>query len=87
MEMLLSETLGNLEHRDLFQNYDEIRRTNVMLKEYYAFLESLWPEATVIRFSEDPLFFTDSKYEYGAIPSHLNELLNQQLAERIEQQL
>ena len=81
----MSETLGNLEHRDLFQNYDEIRRTNVMLKEYYAFLESLWPEATVIRFSEDPLFFTDCKYEYGAVTSHLNELLNQKLVGKNEQ--
>ena len=86
-EMLLAETVGDLVHRDLFQNIEEIRQTNAILKEYYAFLESLWPEATVIHLSEDTLFFTDCKYEYGAIPSHLNELLNQKTAEKIEQRL
>ncbi len=58
---------------------------NAMLKEYYTFLESLWQEARVIRFTEDPLFFTDCKYVYGAIPSHLNELLNQRVAAEMEQ--
>ena len=41
----------------------------------------------MIRFADDPLRFTDRKFEYGAIPSHLNELLNQELAKRIERML
>ena len=87
VETFLSETVGDIEHREPFPNLEEIRQINELLVEYYAFLESLWPEATVLRLSEAPLFFTDSKYEYGAIPSHLNELLNQKLAEEIEQRL
>ncbi len=87
VETLLSEMVGDIEHREPFPNLEEIRRINELLAEYYSFLESLWPEATVFRLSEDPLFFTDRKYEYGAIPSHLNEVLNQKLAEEIEQLL
>ena len=35
----------------------------------------------------DELYFTDEKYEYGAVPSHLNELENQRIAEKIEEAL
>ena len=87
VESLLSETVGDLEHREEFPELAEIRRTNALLAEYYAYLESLWPEATVLRPSEDPLCFTDRKFEYGAIPSHLNELFNQRLAEEIQHRL
>lgn len=87
LETLLSETVGDFKQREPFPNLKEIRQVNELLKEYYVFLESLWPEAVVLRYTESPLFFTDSKYEYGAVPSHLNELLNQQLAERIERLL
>ena len=87
VESYLCETVGDLEHRTPFANLDGIRQTNAILASYYRYLEVLWPEAVVVRLADDPLFFTDSKYEYGAIPSHLNELINQQTAERIEQLL
>ena len=87
VESYLCETVGDLEHRTPFANLDGIRQTNAILASYYRYLEVLWPEAVVVRLADDPLFFTDSKYEYGAIPSHLNELINQQTAERIERLL
>ena len=87
VESYLCETVGDLEHRTPFANLDGIRQTNAILASYYRYLEVLWPEAVVVRLADDPLFFTDSKFEYGAIPSHLNELINQQTAERIEQLL
>ena len=87
VETLLSETVGDIENRKSFPNLDVICQTNSILKEYYSFLESLWPGAKVIRPVNDPLFFTDCRFEYGAVPSHLNELLNQKLALEIEQLL
>ena len=87
IESLLSETVGDIYNREYFQDLDNIRKTNTMLSGYYAYLESLWPKAIVIKPSNDPLYFTDSKFEYGAVPSHLNELLNQKLAEEIERRL
>lgn len=87
IETYLSETVGNLDHREPFSDLESIRRTNALLGAYYAHLETLCPDSVVVRPSEEALYFTDAKFEYGAVPSHLNELLNQQLAEKIERLL
>ena len=84
LEDLLTETVGDIHAQAPFPERDAIRRTNARLRRYYEYLESLCPEATVVRPWESPLFFTDKDYEYGAIPSHYNELLNQTLAEKLE---
>lgn len=34
--------------------------------------------------SECENYYTDRLYEYGAVPSHLNELVNREIAEKIE---
>ena len=83
IESFLSETVGNVDQRTLYPEVGDIRKMNALLGEYYRYLEDLWPEALVVRPAGDPLFFTDSRYEYGAVPSHINELFNQKLARRI----
>ncbi len=87
VETLLCETTGDITGTEPFAGIEEIRKVNRLLSSYYDYLEKLWPEAEVIRFADDPLRFTDRKFEYGAIPSHMNELLNQELAKRIERML
>ena len=84
IETFLCETVGDITGTEPFPEGDEIRRMNALLSRYYSLLESLWPEALVLRPAADPLYFTDRKFEYGAIPSHINELFNQRLAEEIE---
>ena len=32
-------------------------------------------------------YYTDRKYEYGAIPSHPNEIVNREIADRIERNI
>ena len=64
-----------------------IRETNGVLRRYYRFLHQLLPEARFFTVADDPLYFTDRNYEYGAVPSHVNELENQRIAERIEKAL
>ena len=87
VETLLCKTVGNIEEREAFTHQEEIGKKNALLSGYYSILGSLMPEATIVHYSDDPICFTDRKYEYGAVPSHGNELLNQHLAEKIERLL
>jgi len=87
VESYLCETVGDPEHREPFPERDRIGRINEILRGYYRYVKELLPEAAVVSPAEDDLYFTDSLYEYGAIPSHLNEIENQRIAERIEEVL
>lgn len=87
LENYLCETVGNLESREPFKNIEDIRKINSVLRQYYNYLKEILPEAPVISSSKDDLYFTDEKYEYGAIPSHLNEIENQKIAETIQEAL
>ena len=87
IENYLCETVGNLNGRKPFDNVVSIRRINAVLRQYYRYMKQLLPEAPVISPAGDDLYFTDEKYEYGAIPSHLNEIENQRIAEKIEEAL
>ncbi len=83
VENYLSESVGDLNGRRMFEDIQNIRGINTILKGYYAFMKSIVPEAAVIACADDELYFTDVKYEYGAVPSHLNEIENQRIAEKI----
>ena len=87
IENYLCETVGNLQDRKPFDNVESIRRMNAVLRQYYQYMKQLLPDAPVISLAGDDLYFTDEKYEYGAIPSHLNEIENQRIAEKIEEAL
>lgn len=87
LENYLCETVGNLESRKPFENIEHIRIINSIVQQYYGYLKEMLPEALVISPSKDELYFTDEKYEYGAIPSHLNEIENQKIAKQIEETL
>ena len=84
VENYLSARHGDIHNQQEFSDADQIRRQNELLRSYYRYLEKLCPEAPVIIPSEDSLYFTDDKYEYGAIPSHLNEVVNKKIAEKIQ---
>ena len=85
IENYLSETVGDLSGRTAFPGLSEIRGINSLLAEYYAFLEELCPDAVIVRpAAEEPLYFTDRNYEYGAQPAHLNEIVNRKIAARLE---
>ena len=83
VESYLSEYLGDLEGGERFPEIDSIRRTNQVLEELYRHIRRSAPEAEMVRVREEPLYFTDRKYEYGAVPSHLNALVNRRIAGRI----
>ena len=87
VESLLCEEVGSPEARCSHPGLEVIRETNGVLRRYYRFLHQLLPEARFFPVADDPLYFTDRNYEYGAVPSHVNELENQKIAERIEKTL
>lgn len=80
----LSEKIGDIDSRTDYENIEEIKEINKMLKEYYMFFEKECPSAIVVDLSFDDLYFTDKDYEYGAIPSHLNDVINRKIAAEIE---
>ena len=84
LEDILSEEVGDLADRRPFPERESIRETNRVLLECYKRIEQLCPGAAVFPAWREELYFTDRKYEYGAIASHLNELFNQTMAKKIE---
>ncbi len=83
----LSERKGDLTSQVYFDDIAHIREINIILSQYYAYIRDHHPDIMMIPVKDVPEYFTDRKYEYGAIPSHLNEAVNRKIAERIEEVL
>lgn len=83
----LSEKTGDIYCQKNYENLEEIRQINRILEAYYDFFASCDKAIGVVEASECQYYFTDKQYEYGAIPSHLNELANQKIAEMIERSI
>lgn len=80
----LSEKVGDIHSQSNYENLEEIRRVNTILSEYYRFFINNCIRVQVIEASECCYYYTDKEYEYGAIPSHLNEIVNDDIAKKIE---
>ena len=83
VESYLCEKVGDCTRQTDYPEIGAIRRTNDILRAYYGFLREMIPGAGWISPAGDELYFTDRGYEYGAIPSHLNELENQKISEKL----
>ena len=84
VENYLSERVGTLGCTREFQDVERIRCTNSVLERLYAFAEEAAPEAKVVAARQCADYFTDEAYEYGALPQHLNDLVNARIAQKIE---
>ena len=93
LESYLCTEKGDLKQREPYGELDEIKKTNALLKKHYDILKDALPRAAVIKTEEAAdscgadLYFTDRLYEYGAVPSHLNELANRRIAAVIQEKL
>lgn len=83
----LSEKVGDIYQQKEYENIKEIREINRILEGYYRYFENQLAEVKAVEASECSYYFTDHQYEYGAIPSHLNELANQEIARMIERSI
>ena len=93
LESYLCTEKGDLKQREPYGELAEINKTNALLKKHYDILKDALPRAAVIKTEEaaacggTDLYFTDRLYEYGAVPSHLNELANRKLASAVQERL
>ena len=79
----IGDIMGSRDHDDI----SEIRRVNSELKKYYDILIECMPHALVVETEECTPYITDEMYEYGALPSHLNEVVNRKIARVVERAL
>lgn len=83
----LCEKYGDIHGSENYETIAEIQGMNVILKEYYTFFVENCPSCRVVEASDCEYYFTDKAYEYGVLPSHLNEIVNRQIAKKIETEI
>ena len=83
----LTEKVGDIQKQEYFDNIEEIRRMNDILAQYYEYFQEHCKKLKVVEASACNYYFTDRQYEYGAVPSHLNELANLEIAGMIERSI
>lgn len=81
----LMEQYGDGEKKYYFNNLIKIKKINRVLKKYYRFIEDKFPNIQIIEVcSDDKYYYTDSNYEFGCFPWHLNEWENIEIAKKIK---
>ncbi len=81
----LCEKVGSIDKQECHHNIEQIKQDNSLLQEYYHFFETVCEKLIIVDESNNNYYFTDKDYEYGAIPSHVNEISNRYIAKKIEQ--
>ena len=84
VENYLAERVGTLASTREHEDAEAIRATNVVLKSLYDHVREMHPDTVVIPAYACQHYFTDEAYEYGAVPQHLNDIVNQRIAQQIE---
>lgn len=87
VENYLCEKFGNISKQTDFNNVNEIRKMNNILRGYYDFVKKTYPQIVFIEAYRMDNYFTDEEYEYGTIPSHLNGVVNCTIAKDIYRNL
>ena len=84
LEDYLCETHGDGLTETTFDNIEEIKKVNIILRDYYQYIKERYPQITVVDAYKDEQYVTDDKYEYGCYPYHLNELANMRIAKKVQ---
>jgi len=87
VENYLSDRIGTLEKTREFEDAEGIRKVNRALMIMYGYARTACKDAVVISAFECNDYFTDEAYEYGALPQHLNDIVNQRVAWLIERSI
>jgi glycosyltransferase involved in cell wall biosynthesis len=83
VKMYLSDYQGEYEKERPFDNLEEIRRVNALLEGYYDYFCGCMTGINVVECRDMPTFFTDSSFEFGGFPHHLNIGLYSALGEKL----
>lgn len=84
VENYLSDRHGNIHGVTVFDSIDYIRKSNLLLKRKYDYIKNKYKDISWVEAFPSELYFTDDEYEYGAVPEHLNEIVNKHIAKKIE---
>lgn len=87
IENYLSSKVGNTIAQKEYEQINTINKTNSLLREKYVFVKKNIMGIHFVESYKNQLYFTDEEYEYGAVPSHLNEIVNKIIARQIEQEM
>ena len=85
VENYLAEYVGTLAGMREYEDVEDIRMMNAVLKSLYDHVREAHPEIVVVPACACQDYFTDEAYEYGAVPQHLNDIVNQRIAQLIEE--
>lgn len=84
IKIYLTEQYGDGENKYYFDNLNEIRKFNDILKEYYQFIEESFQGIQIVKVNQnDKYYYTDINYEFGCYPWNLNEWENIEIAQKI----
>ena len=84
LENYLCENHGDGLTETPFDNIDEIKKVNLILRGYYQYIKERYPQITFVDAYKDEQYVTDDKYEYGCYPYHLNEMANLRIAKKVQ---
>lgn len=79
----LSERVGTPESTFPHEGLDSIRAINKKLEAFYSHARAVLPDAVFVPAYQCDWYFTDEAFEYGAVPQHLNDIVNERIAIRI----
>jgi hypothetical protein len=82
IKFFLAEYYGEYGREKMFDNRDEIRKANAVLKECYDFLEENFVGIHSVAVS-DNLLFSDTSFKHGCAPWHLNDFCYYALADQV----
>lgn len=83
IENYLTEAYCDGKSIETYQNIDEIQETNLILRNYYEYIKTHYPQIKVVKAYKMDNYVTDKSYRYGCYPWYLNEWVNCQIAESI----
>ena len=73
VENYLCEMKGTAGRTEYFEEYEDIRRKNKLLESRYGYIKENHKDITVIPTKDCGLYYADTEYEHGCIPSQPNE--------------
>ena len=82
-ETYLAEEVGDLAAGTPHREIEKIRSSNAVLRSCYGWVRETFPHLPVIETADLAPYRTDRDHRYGAVPEHLNDVINEKIAERI----
>lgn len=84
---LLATEHGNITNVEQYDNLEYVNSVNKTLTWCYKYIEKHFADISVIGTDDCQYYFTDEMYEYGVYPWHLNDVVNEEIAEKIYKQI